>query len=241
MRCIALLFALLLTACSTVVEVTGHIPQPLSQPLPFHGALVLEEKLRNSAYRTTSGHKVEVSIGAAQAQMFTTIVPHLFSTLLVSADFEATLNTQAELILLPELREIQVATPNDTQLKIYEVWLRYLIHIYDNAGREIVRWPLAAYGKTQSQFMKSDEDALNQAAIVALRDAGARIALEFEREPLVQRWIQQRLHSRSMTASAVTANSVRASTEMESTEIESPETASTRMESADAEQREAQR
>lgn len=207
MRCIALLFALLLAACSTQVEVRGNFPQPLHQPLPFTGALVLQEKLQNSAYRTTEGRKVEVAIGSAQAQMFKTVTPHLFTTLQVSEDFNTALRGSADLILVPELREIQIATPRDTQLKIYEVWLRYLIRIYDADGGEILGWPLAAYGKTQSQFMKSDEDALNQAAIVALRDAGARLTLEFEHDPSIRRWMQQQLHQRSLEHFSATDNS----------------------------------
>lgn len=194
--------ALLLTACATQVEVTGHFPEPLRQPLPFDGTLVLEERLQNSTYRAPHGKTVEVAIGAAQSRMFETVAPRLFQSFQVSDDLSSALAQRPDLTLLPELREFQIATPDDTQLKIFEVWLRYLIQVYDRNGQLLVTWPLAAYGKTQNQFMKSDEDALNQAAMVALRDAGARLALEFEQEPLIQRWIQQTLYQQRVTEQA---------------------------------------
>lgn len=190
----ALLSALLLTACTTQVEVNGHFPDPLRPPLPFAGTLVVEERLQKSTYRAPHGKTVEVAIGAAQSRMFETVTPRLFQSFEVSDDLAAALAQQPDLTLVPELREFQIATPADTQLKIFEVWLRYLIQVYDRDGQLLLTWPIAAYGKTQDQFMKSDEDALNQAAMVALRDAGARLALEFEHEPLIQRWMRQTLH-----------------------------------------------
>lgn len=196
-RCLLLLSALLLTACATRVEVSGHFPKPLRQPLPFSGVLVLEERLQNAAYRNTHGKAVEVALGAAQTQMFKTVAPHLFQSFHFSDGLASALQQQRDLILVPELRDIQIATPDDTQLKIFEVWLRYLIDIYDRDGRLLVTWPVVAYGKTQNQFMKSDEAALNQAAMVALRDAGARLSLEFEQEPLVQRWLERQLYRRA--------------------------------------------
>lgn len=200
LRCLLLIPALLLTACATQVEVKGHFPEPLRRPLPFNGVLVLDERLQNAAYRATHGKTIEVAIGSAQTQMFTTVAPHLFQAFHTSDDLSSALAQRHDLTLMPELRDIQIATPDDTQLNIFEVWLRYLIEIYDQEGRLLVTWPVVAYGKTQDQFMKSDEDALNQAAMVALRDAGARLTLEFEQEPLIQRWIGHQLHRRADTA-----------------------------------------
>lgn len=197
MRCTLLCLALLLVACATQVEVKGHFPEPLRQPLPFSGALVLQERLQNATYRATHGQTIEVAIGAAQSEMFKTMVPYLFEKVQVSDELASALARRPDLTLVPELRDFQIATPDDTQLKIFEVWLRYLIQIYDREGQLLLGWPVAAYGKTQSQFMKSDEDALNQAAIVALRDAGARLVLEFESEPLIQRWMRQQQHRKN--------------------------------------------
>src|SRR5690606_9414731 len=95
-----------------------------------------------------------------------------------------------DLILVPSVEEIQVAMPFETQLKVFEVWLKYNISVYDGQGQPVADWIMTAYGKTPSRFLSSDEDALNQAAVVALRDAGARLLVEFRRVPEIHAWLQ---------------------------------------------------
>jgi hypothetical protein len=51
-------------------------------------------------------------------------------------------------------------------------------------------WPLTAYGKTPTSFMQSDVDAVNLAAVMALRDAGANFITSFARVPGVMDWIE---------------------------------------------------
>ena len=51
---------------------------------------------------------------------------------------------------------------------------------------------MTAYGKTPTAFMQSDEAAVNLAAVMALRDAGANFAVNFTRVPDVQQWLQQK-------------------------------------------------
>ena len=45
---------------------------------------------------------------------------------------------------------------------------------------------MTAYGKTPTAFLRSNEAAVNLAAVVALRDAGANFATSFLRIPEVQ-------------------------------------------------------
>ena len=44
-------------------------------------------------------------------------------------------------------------------------------------------WPITAYGKTPTAFLQSDEEAVNLAAVVALRDAGAHFITTFGSTP----------------------------------------------------------
>jgi hypothetical protein len=49
---------------------------------------------------------------------------------------------------------------------------------------------MTSYGKTPTAFLQSAEAAVNLAAVVALRDAGANFALNFTRGPEVKLWME---------------------------------------------------
>ena len=53
----------------------------------------------------------------------------------------------------------------------------------------LAQWPITAYGKTPTAFLQSDEEAVNLAAVVALRDAGAHFITTFGRTPEVAAWL----------------------------------------------------
>ena len=57
----------------------------------------------------------------------------------------------------------------------------------------LATWPVTAYGKTPTAFLQSDEEAVNLAAVVALRDAGAHFITSFLRVPEVSAWFQSTL------------------------------------------------
>jgi hypothetical protein len=48
---------------------------------------------------------------------------------------------------------------------------------------------MPAYGKTPDVFMSSKEKAIEQATIIALRDAGAKLLLDFYRIPALNQWL----------------------------------------------------
>ena len=56
----------------------------------------------------------------------------------------------------------------------------------------IDNWFLPAYGKTPDSMMLSRTNAIHQAAVVALRDAGAKLLLDFYRIPAVHGWLEKR-------------------------------------------------
>ena len=52
---------------------------------------------------------------------------------------------------------------------------------------------MPAYGKTPDAFMASKGGAIEEASIIALRDAGAKLMLDFYRIPAVNNWAAQEL------------------------------------------------
>jgi len=58
-----------------------------------------------------------------------------------------------------------------------------------NPDERLAAWPITAYGKTPTAFLQTDEEAVNLAAVVALRDAGAHFVTSFGATPDVAVWL----------------------------------------------------
>ena len=50
---------------------------------------------------------------------------------------------------------------------------------------------MPAYGKTPDAFMYSKSEAIEEASIIALRDAGAKLMLDFYRIPAIYGWMME--------------------------------------------------
>ena len=87
---------------------------------------------------------------------------------------------------------LTVLEPEETKIKMYEVWIKYNMKVYDARGSLLADWIITAYGKTPTEFMKSDKTALNEALIIAVRDVGAGLSLRFRHVPEIQAWMGQR-------------------------------------------------
>ena len=106
-------------------------------------------------------------------------------------------------VLIPNVEAIQYSIPLHTNIKVYEIWMRYRFKLLRpgevvvteqetisfNQSQAFAEWTLAAYGKTPTAFMQADTDAVNLAAVMALRDAGANFALSFPRVPTISGWL----------------------------------------------------
>ncbi len=94
-------------------------------------------------------------------------------------------------MIIPAVREVQLSTPSDSYLNVYEVWIKYNLDIETADGEPIDSWFLPAYGKTPDSYLLSRSVAIEAAAVVALRDAGAKLMLDFFRIPALYGWMQQ--------------------------------------------------
>ena len=70
-------------------------------------------------------------------------------------------------VLAPSIVEFQISIPSQTRSEFYEVWIKYMMRLYDTHGTLIAEWPLTAYGKANRGdfgFMEnSDSPAIRQA------------------------------------------------------------------------------
>ena len=135
-----------------------------------------------------------VKTGDAQVQMWDTLFNGMFSNVVHMRDVPGSeaMNPVADMVIIPSVDELQYTIPAHTNVKVYEIWMRYKFNVVTTDGSPIADWTMTAYGKTPTAFLRSDEAAVNLAAIVALRDAGANFATNFARVPEVDQWLAAR-------------------------------------------------
>ncbi len=102
------------------------------------------------------------------------------------------MNQVVDGVLIPHVDELQYSIPAHTNVKVYEIWMRYRFELVTSGGETIAEWTMSSYGKTPTAFLQSDEAAVNLAAVMALRDAGANFATNFTRVPALELWLQER-------------------------------------------------
>ena len=190
-RTAALMFGLMsLYACSSSVQVKveQQFPSVLFEPREYSAALVLEQDF--STYVAQPNEKTIIDIGSAQVDLLTKAFNGLFQQVEVVAS-RAEVGPDAQLVIIPSVREVQVSTPSDNYLNVYEVWIKYNLDIEEPDGEAVDSWFMPAYGKTPDSMMLSRKDAIEEAAIVALRDAGAKLLLDFYRIPSVYSWMER--------------------------------------------------
>jgi hypothetical protein len=141
-----------------------------------------------ATYVAKPNAKTMIDIGAAQVRLLRNAFAGLFSKLEFVASREE-ITSENAMVIIPSVREVQVSTPSDNYLNVFEVWIKYNLDLETVDGEAIDSWFMPAYGKTPDAFMASKGGAIEEASIIALRDAGAKLMLDFYRIPAVNNWV----------------------------------------------------
>jgi hypothetical protein len=195
---VAVLLALLMACGPSKVVVKGNFPEPLMEPLPLNMGVWYEEEFAGHEFFDEAKSRKEsswiVKTGEAQVQMWDTLLAGMFDSVvpMKGKPGPGQMNQNVDAVLIPHVAELQYAIPAHTNIKVYEIWMRYRFELVTSSGDPIAEWTMSSYGKTPTAFLQSDEKAVNLAAVMALRDAGANFATNFTRVPAVQDWLQQK-------------------------------------------------
>lgn len=189
---------LLLSACGTKqVVVAGRFPAPVMNKIPLNLGVWYGDDFANHEFFEESKSKTEsdwvVKTGQAQVRMWDTLLAGMFDNLVHLNARPAPEGDKpaVDAVLIPHIEELQYSLPAQTNIKVYEIWMRYRFELVTTSGDAIAGWTMTAYGKTPTAFMQSSEKAVNLAAVMALRDAGAHFAVNFTREPAIAGWLQR--------------------------------------------------
>ncbi len=192
----ALALVCLLAGCGTKqVVVESEFPDPVMNPLPLTLGIWYDDDFANHEFFDEASGRAEsswlVNTGQAQVELWHTLLRGMFRDVVFmnGKPGPGQMNPLVDAVLLPTVDELQYAIPAHTNVKVYEIWMRYRFQLVTLGGEPIAEWTMPAYGKTPTAFMQSDEGAVRLAAIVALRDAGAHFATTFTRVPQVEAWL----------------------------------------------------
>lgn len=194
-----LLILLFLSGCNSTkqVIVQGNFPAPLVSKIPVSLGVWYGDDFANHEIFDESRSRAEsdwiVKTGQAQVQMWDTLLAGMFENLVhLEARPAAGNDIQGvDMVLIPHVEELQYAIPTQTHIKVYEIWMRYRFEMVTTDGEKIAEWFMTAYGKTPTAFLQSSEKAVNFAAVMALRDAGAHFVISFGSDPALKEWMQQ--------------------------------------------------
>ena len=245
MLCLTLLSA----GCATKqVEVDGSFPAPLLDPLPITLGVIYPSAFAEHEFFDEAKGRAEsdwlVKTGEAQVEFWDILFGGMFDEVVHLRDWETTQSRGPEIdgVLIPAIADLQYTIPTHTNVKIYEIWMRYEFRLVDvaaihqqedgalsfNPDERLAGWPITAYGKTPTAFLQTDEEAVNLAAVVALRDAGANFVTSFGATPDVAVWLDG-IARRQSAITEVTGSATESADEVTSS---SPETKPAGFESA---------
>jgi hypothetical protein len=193
------IFSVGLFACSSAnVKVSPilEFPTPLVEPLPLKIGVYYTDEFQNYVYDESQdaqgADETVIDLGNAQISLFERVLPSVFTQVEVLDELDrSALPGGLDAILVPAVVEVEFSAPRYSNAKIYEVWIKYEFELIAPNGSTIAKWPMPAYGKTPTAFLKSSKQALNLASLMALRDCGAAFITGFPRVPEVARWIDR--------------------------------------------------
>ncbi len=190
---LVLLFTGLLNGCTTSVVVEGSVPTPLVTQIPAKIGVFYPDEFRNFHYKEVirESGTYSINLGAQNLSFFDNLLNALFVGVDEVGEPPLTHEEVEHLdgILIPRIEKYGFLTPSISGLKFYSASIEYRIALYDKAGAKVGEWNIIGYGKSEGGMFSGD-DALNEATMLAIRDGGARIAIELIDQPAVQNWLR---------------------------------------------------
>lgn len=193
--CVAAITGLLSACGVSNVVIEGNYPTPNVASLPLSVAVVFDDALRDFHYIEYSeigDEEYNIASGDSHIALFSAILPAMFDSVVTVDSLDEAQGLGVDAIFYPVIDEFQLALPQKTKLDVFEVWIRYNMRFLSGDGDPIADWVQTSYGKTPTETLRSTDAAINDAAVVALRDLASSFSLSFAQVPEIKDWIAAR-------------------------------------------------
>src|SRR5688572_13407303 len=88
-------------------------------------------------------------------------------------------------VLEPNIEEYAFVTPRDAGSPFFAVSIKYRVNVYSPDGKLADSWGFTGYGTSPAGGL-SNTEPLQNATALAMRDAGAKLAVEFRDQAIVR-------------------------------------------------------
>jgi hypothetical protein len=191
-RITALVLLIALSGCSTSVTVEGTIPTPLISKLPAKVGVYYSEEFKSYKHEEVIKERGtwRIDLGAQNLGFFRRLMATMFEETTEVAEPPLGEDKMSALdgVLVPEIVKYGFLTPEISGLNFYSASIHYRIALYDKLGEKVGDWSIVGYGKSEVGVFNRD-GALEEATLLAIRDGGARIAIDIPRDPKVLAWL----------------------------------------------------
>tara|TARA_R110002072_G_scaffold89232_8_gene200104 strand:+ start:23179 stop:23796 length:618 start_codon:yes stop_codon:yes gene_type:complete len=192
---LSLLATFVLTSCTTTVLVEGTVPTPLVRKIPARVGIYYDENFKNFRHTEAleGGGTWKINLGAQNLTFFRNLMGSLFESVneIPGPEPDPVLANELDAVLVPKIEKYGFLTPGISGLNFFSASIHYRITMLDMAGNELADWTVVGYGKSEGGAFSNDK-ALGEATMLAIRDGGARIAIDLVNKPAVEKWLVQR-------------------------------------------------
>jgi len=185
---------LVFSGCTTSVTVEGTIPTPLVAKIPAKVGIYYSEDFKKFRHEETirQNGNWEIDMGDQNLLFFRNLMKALFDEANEVGEPSGNMTGVDGLdgILVPEIVKYGFLTPNVSGLKFYSASIHYRLTLYDTNGQKLGEWGVVGYGKSETTLFGKNE-SLSEATMLAIRDGGARIAIETKSLPVIKSWLEE--------------------------------------------------
>lgn len=174
----------LLAGCDQALIVPTTFPEPVVEPLPLDVALHFTDAFANYRYQENveGDAKWDIELGQANVALFENVSRRLFrSATRVTSRPVGEAAAAYDAIIEPSIAAFEFSLPSQSATDQYSVWIRYTVKIFRPDGTELTAWIISAYGESDSTMLRPAR-SMEQATILALRDAAAMLTVNFANE-----------------------------------------------------------
>lgn len=189
----AVLGALVLSGCSSAVVVESLFPTPLVEPLPARVGLIFSDDLYDYIHIESlpQNSTWTIDLGDANVAMLEPLLQTMFDEARTIDGLPLSPSELANLdgVIEPALEKFEFDIPFGERDQFVEVWMQYRLIVYRPDGEIAAEWPVSGYGKFETGGKRVE--AVEQAAIFAMREVGATISTKFAEQPDVGYWLEE--------------------------------------------------
>jgi hypothetical protein len=189
-KIVALGLAALLAGCGAIqVEPRKQLPPPLIDQLPVTVGVYYPDEFRTYLHQEERYQvKYSVNLGPAHVVKLQRLLQAMFARVVELDDPAHALATDPSIVMVlePRFEDYAFLTPRDMAGDYFTVTIRYRIDVYNPRGQRVDGYVFTGYGREKSAML-SNTEPLALATERAMRDAGAKLAVEFTSQDTVRR------------------------------------------------------